>query len=619
MKLRRAANDMGVALGQVIGRGGEGIVHGVTGAPRLVAKIYKKPPTPAKIEKLRAMVRRHSEKLSAVAAWPQDLLLDEHGVVRGFLMGRVTARQDAHRLYSPKSRKRTFPDADFRFIVRAATNLARAFACVHAEGHVIGDINHGNALIGRDGTAMLIDCDSFQVTERGRVFTCDVGSPLFTPPELQGKGFRGLHREETHDRFGLAVLLFHLLFQGRHPFAGRYRNGDLPVEQAIAESRFAYGSRSPESGMTPPPGTLPVDTFGSELAGLFERAFAPPGAGTRPAAADWIDPLRRLENSLLGCRAHPRHFHPPGPSCCWCSIERVTGARLFDAHDAAPSETDGRTAEQIWQDIQRIPSPSPYARMPELSEPRSPSDAFDVAEHAVSLAVVFFWVVQAILSSISVLAGAATLVGVALATGAYLFLSRGKSVAFGLRSDWKNAVDQWRESSSATHYFHLKAALRAKLDDLTRIERNRRLELERLRRHHLPAQRDAYLDSFEIARAQFSGVPQRDIELLKSQGIRTAGDVLDRRDKPDIVLNPVWKELRTWAEKCRVAYAFDEQDPAFVTLVEPVEMQAREQRRDIVNALKLGRVELLQRKKEIENARREADARLKAKFRQLES
>ena len=65
------------------------------------------------------------------------------------------------------------------------------------------------AEVGADGTVMLIDCDSFQVRDGAEVFTCDVGVPLFTASELHGYGFRGLLRTENHDRFGLAVLLFH--------------------------------------------------------------------------------------------------------------------------------------------------------------------------------------------------------------------------------------------------------------------------------------------------------------------------------------------------------------------------------------------------------------------------
>ena len=122
MSLRRASTGATVNLGQIIGRGGEGTVHAVIGAPKFVAKIYLKPPDATKAEKLRIMIRGLSPGLLGVAAWPVDLLTDERGTVRGFLMNRIFARQDAHRLYSPKSRRRTFPDADFRFVVRATTN-----------------------------------------------------------------------------------------------------------------------------------------------------------------------------------------------------------------------------------------------------------------------------------------------------------------------------------------------------------------------------------------------------------------------------------------------------------------------------------------------------------------
>lgn len=619
MKLRRAANDMGVTLGQVIGRGGEGVVHAVSGWPGLVAKIYKKPPAPGKTDKLRAMVRHHSEQLLSVAAWPQDLLLDERGVVRGFLMGRITTRQDAHRLYSPKSRRRTFPDADFRFVVRAATNLARAFAWVHADGHVIGDVNHGNALIGRDGTAVLIDCDSFQISDRGRILPCDVGSPLFTPPELQGKVFRGLRREETHDCFGLAVLLFHLLFQGRHPFAGRYLAGDLSVEQAIAESRFVYGARRSEFGMTPPPGTLQLDTFGSDLAQLFERAFAPPGNRMRPSAAEWIEPLQRLEKSLLGCRARPRHFHPPGPACCWCSVERITGAQLFDPLETSGVEAEGLTPEQIWKDIQRIPAPSAYARMPALGHARSPADTFDVVERNFGVASLVFIACLGVAKSSPALAGVGFAAGLVFAIVTYAFLSQRAGIRLAFRREWNLALEQWKTSSSAADFYQLKAGLRKRLDDLTRIERARSLELEKLRRHHLPRQRDAYLDSFEVARAQFERVSNRDIGILQARGIRSAGDVLRQRQQPDVILDPAWKELKAWADRCRSAYAFDAQDPAFATLVDPVESRARDQRREVLNALMVGRAALQQRRTEIEKARREADATLQAKFRRLET
>ena len=64
----------------------------------------------------------------------------------------------------------------------------------------------------------------------------------------------------NHDRFGLAILIFHLLFVGRHPFAGRYRGaGDLSIEKAIAERRFAFSKNRSETLVDPPPASLLLD------------------------------------------------------------------------------------------------------------------------------------------------------------------------------------------------------------------------------------------------------------------------------------------------------------------------------------------------------------------------
>ena len=105
----------------------EGSVSALESAPNLVAKLYLRSPGAAKSEKSRSMVRRATAQLMRVAAWPMDLLLDEQGAVVGFLMRKVSAREDIHELYSPKSRRQKFPNADLRFVVRVATNLARAF------------------------------------------------------------------------------------------------------------------------------------------------------------------------------------------------------------------------------------------------------------------------------------------------------------------------------------------------------------------------------------------------------------------------------------------------------------------------------------------------------------
>jgi DNA-binding helix-hairpin-helix protein with protein kinase domain len=167
-----------IYLAQELGRGGEGSVFAIDGKPDLVAKIYSTPPDINKAKKLSAMTEAQSPSLLRIAAWPIDLLTDTKGLVHGFIMPRVIARRDIHELYSPKSRSEAFPETDFRFLVHVSANIARAFAVVHTQGHVLGDVNHGNLLVGPDGTVMLIDCDSFQIGTGAQVFTCDVGGTI---------------------------------------------------------------------------------------------------------------------------------------------------------------------------------------------------------------------------------------------------------------------------------------------------------------------------------------------------------------------------------------------------------------------------------------------------------
>src|ERR1700683_2575712 len=117
-------------------------------------------------QKWEAMCRLKSPSLLNVAAWPTTTLkTNRNGQPDGLLMPRISGYQAAHLLYSPKSRRTNFPEAQFPFIGDSATNIARAFATVHDAGQVIGDVNHGNLLVSEQATVALIDCDSFEITD----------------------------------------------------------------------------------------------------------------------------------------------------------------------------------------------------------------------------------------------------------------------------------------------------------------------------------------------------------------------------------------------------------------------------------------------------------------------
>jgi DNA-binding helix-hairpin-helix protein with protein kinase domain len=278
-------------LGKRIGSGGEGDVYELLSAPETtVAKIYHKPLDEQKQEKLRLMARGCNEDLKGISAWPTDVLCTRPGgPVVGFLMPRIADAEPIHKLYGPTHRKETFPQADWRFLVRAAKNLAAAFYVIHQYGYVIGDVNEGNILVSDKACVRLIDCDSFQVRSKDCLYRCEVGVAQFTPPELQNAGNFRLERSENHDNFGLAILIFQLLFLGRHPYAGVYAGKeDMPIEKAIAEFRFAYGRHAHTRSMKAPPNSVGLAIIPERIAGLFEQAFAEPGTrdGGRPKAGE---------------------------------------------------------------------------------------------------------------------------------------------------------------------------------------------------------------------------------------------------------------------------------------------------------------------------------------------
>jgi DNA-binding helix-hairpin-helix protein with protein kinase domain len=617
VQLRRASNQASIVLGKELGRGGEGAVYPVVGAPDLVAKIYLKPPTALKGEKLKSMARRASHALLRVAAWPVDVLTDETGTVRGFLMPRVSAREDVHELYSPKSRRRAFPNVDFRFVVRVATNIARAFAQVHAVGNVIGDVNHGNALVGRDGTVVLIDCDSFQVRDGARIFTCDVGVPLFTPPELTGQPFRGLKRSAGHDAFGLAVLLFHLLYMGRHPFAGKHVAGEMPIERAIAESRFVYGANAAQFGMTPPPGTLNLRAFGEEIALLFELAFAPPGEAPRPNAAQWVEALQTLERSLATCAASAAHHHPSGASgCCWCEHERLTGMRVFGKVLAEAVNVGAVKIARLWDAITSI-------RKPEAAQPLEAPPG-DEAETTASDAM--GPVPRALLGAILVGLGVVSMFAQPLGTplfALFYFACAGQVLWRFLKGDGRNrelelaaseareklieVIRRWNAACEDERFDRLYERLDELKERLLEIPRQREARVKALSEQAAHLQLDRFLSLFRIDQAKLPHVSQTEIAMLSSFDMDSADDVLRRgADMQGVISEAASKQLIAWANACARRFNFDASRGADPDDVREIDQLLGAQQEQLLASLHKGHDELKEISESIHAERGEA-------------
>jgi DNA-binding helix-hairpin-helix protein with protein kinase domain len=321
-----------VVLGPEVGRGGEGVVYELASNALLVAKIYHRPLDVTRAKKISAMVFTGNPEVIKFAAWPLSVLHDKGRVV-GLLMRKVAGSEEpVHELYTPKSRLRKFPMANWQFLLHVASNVSRGFAALHNAGQIVGDVNHGNILVSSSGMSSFIDCDSFQIQTDGQIFLCPVGVPPYTPPELQNRRFDTLIRTKNHDAFGLAVLIFQLLFMGRHPFAGRFSGkGEMPIERAIAEFRFPYGRMAANFQMRPPPCSLLLDQIPTAVGNCFEKAFSQEAAagGSRPTPLEWLESLAQLQNHLARCSRNKVHIYSSHLSSCpWCDIENQ-GIILF--------------------------------------------------------------------------------------------------------------------------------------------------------------------------------------------------------------------------------------------------------------------------------------------------
>ena len=370
-----------VGFGKELGRGGEGAVYDIRGRPDFVAKVYLKPKPAGHDEKLAAMVAMAEPKLLGLAAWPTSTLHGPSGTTLGFVMPKIAGHSPVFKLYGPKLRLHEFPKADWRFLIHAAANTARAFSTVHAAGLVIGDVNHGNLVVGADATVRLIDCDSFQVSKGFRRWFCEVGVGTHQPPEMQLPSYAGVVRTLNHDNFGLAVIIFQMLCMGRHPFAGRHLGSGNPptIEEAITKSQYAYSRDQRRTMMAPPPGSLPIDALTPDLQAMFEVAFAP-SAANRPSGDRWVSALQQLAANLRECTQNQAHrYLSKLPHCPWCQIEAASGVPLFPVvFVGKPGVSMGIAA--LWQEVTKIAEPAPLPLPPDPTRLKAqPSSAALVA------------------------------------------------------------------------------------------------------------------------------------------------------------------------------------------------------------------------------------------------
>ena len=552
------------------GGGGEGTVYACDDV-NLVAKIYHEPLTEEKAEKLLWMAAHKNERLLKVAAWVVDVLRDApDGKIVGFLMPNINAKE-IHELYSLKSRRVYFPDATWHFLAHTAANLARAFYILHRDAHIMGDVNHGNCVVMRDGTVKLIDCDSYSIKTGELRYPCEVGVATHLAPELQGVNLREIERENKHDNFGLAVIIFQLLFLGRHPFAGNYLGDeDKSLEDCIREFRFAYGDNAAIKNVRQPPGTLPLAAVSPRVALMFERAFL---TEDRPEPREWIEALEDLSRNLKQCGLHPGHLYfDELKDCPWCEIEMQTGLMLFPfitsgEHLSGDQPFNIFTVENLIASFgiqntlpAKLPPPARVPPSPEMIDARR-----ERRKTAYLVVTAHFFALLFMNWMFGV--GASSMLGIIMAFCLIVFLrdiyASVRQPINGMLSSGQQQLEKIEKQRNRAEVPPVigenLVKIRSKIAAYQSVQRKSVSELKSLQADVSSREFYRYLRSKKITDAQISGVTAPERKMLAAAGVKTAAEI------DEIRLRDVYKiddetipKLLEWRERLNVDFDGDE-------------------------------------------------------------
>ena len=317
---RRFEDESGNSIvpGLKLGEGGEGVVHLVDGDPGSVVKIWHPGRTPqdadAKISHLVSNPVTPELGVTWHITWPQHEVR-ESGIIVGYTMPTLNPgeswepiveyynRRAAQGTGAAQSREIQIDDR-----VRMARNLALGFRAVHAAGYVIGDVNEKNVEVNRQNDIAMVDCDSYGFTDSatGRAFSNEMGRPEFQAPEAQGDY---KNRTQNHDRFGLAVVIFHLL-TGYHPYTVTNRpNVTLPGDRISA---WLFPPADPGLN-APSPYNDAWDGLTDKQKELFLRCFDRAHKDDpRPTPEEWVEAL--LEMPSVATTTPPATAPAPAPA-----------------------------------------------------------------------------------------------------------------------------------------------------------------------------------------------------------------------------------------------------------------------------------------------------------------
>lgn len=274
-----------LSLTSKIGGKGEGTVYKCS-IQNKVCKIYH----PDKITefRLRKLLEMQKNKIKiGGVCWPEELLYHDKNFV-GYLMREAGGYELQTSVMNPMVIQDKFPSWQRKELVSLCLSVIRISKELHNSNIIIGDLNATNILVKDFNNIYFIDCDSFQIGN----YPCPVGTPYFTPREIQSKKYSEFLRNKEHDMFALTTLVFMILFMGKPPYS--CKGGGTPAEN-IRNGNFPYkfnerkGEDAPEG-----PWKFIWNNLPRRMKEIFEACFA---NNKRPSIGD-------LERVLFAYRSN---------------------------------------------------------------------------------------------------------------------------------------------------------------------------------------------------------------------------------------------------------------------------------------------------------------------------
>lgn len=302
-------------------------------------------------------------------------------------MNKFDTLGQLHQLSDITDRPTIAPFADGVFLLTAAISLCEGLALAHAHGLVIGDLSDRNLGFNKSGQVKFFDLDSAQIKKGQRVLPARMGVAEFIDPRAKDTHGRWKFDKEA-DEYSLNIILFKLLFQGQHPFAGAIparsrKNVNVQLEHLMRTGVNINTDRGRSNNLISRLEELPTteeilprpicDWVNDTLTNPFDK-------DNRVSASTWARNLRLLRRSVKSCKKNPNHFWLTKTNeCPWCrrlqTVSRNSLSSRIKTGDACIVENCHRIArlDSHWCDVHWGGEPPNYQRHRQSQSTSSPT------------------------------------------------------------------------------------------------------------------------------------------------------------------------------------------------------------------------------------------------------